>query len=164
MTGTTNQLIKDNIKALLKLRHKEPEDLAKFLRNTKDWIQKVFREDRRQFPLKYFVPISKFLGVEVYALLQPGIVDYSERRNSLGDRRKWRDRRVSPTVLSEKPLDIDLIHVVRALSPEGRKKAIASLMDILNDELEPLRTTAHAPVAQDRSGETPTARRVRRKK
>lgn len=150
-TVTANELMKANIKALLAIRQKTPDDLAKWCRNHKSWIDKIFREDRRTFPIEYYDKIAKFFGIEMYQLLQPGIADRSERRVSVGDRRKVLDRRVSRVVLSEKPLDTDLIHVVRALSPDGRRKAIGVLMDILNDELRVPRTRSIVHVAQDHS-------------
>jgi hypothetical protein len=156
---TANQLMKANVKALLKLRGRTPEDLAKWCRNSASWIDKIFREERREFPMKYFDPIAKFFGVEVYQLLQPGIADRSERRSG-SDRRKIIDRRVSAAVISEKALDVDLIHVVRALSADGRRKAIGILMDILNDELQRLRATPPRAGVQDHTDETPRPKRV----
>lgn len=158
---TPNELLKANIKALLKSRGKEPEDLARWCHNSKNWIEKIYNEDRRTFPITYYTTIAKFLGVEVYQLLQPGIAEHSERRSG-SDRRKQLERRVSQAVLSEKPLDVDLIHVVRALSSKGRQKAIGVLMDILNDELQPLRTTAGAHGVPRRTDDRAEATQKRR--
>lgn len=160
---TPNQLMKANVKALLKLRDKTPDQLARHCHNSTSWIDKIFREDRREFPTKYYLPISKFLGVQVYQLFQPGIADNAERRSG-NERRKVIDRRVSRAVISEKALDVDLIHVVRAMSHAGRQKAIGLLMDILNDELRALRgtpATGAAAAGSSRSDETPTPKPVR---
>lgn len=77
------------------------------------------------------------------------------------DRRKVRDRRISQAVISEKALDVDLIHVIRALSLEGRRHAIAVLMDILNTELKPLRATLTVPDESGHTGDTPRVRPAR---
>lgn len=157
-----NELMKENIKALLRLRQKTPEDLARYLRSSEDWVKKVFREPRRTFPITHYESMAKWFGVEVYQLLQPGIAERSERRTR--ERRKVLDRRVSQAVISEKALDVDIVHVVRALSHEGRREAIGVLMDILNDELQHARTTRPAPDAADRTPETPPAMPTRRRK
>jgi len=159
---TPNELMKANVKGLLSLREKTPEDLAKFCHNTKSWIVKIFAEERREFPTKYYQRIAKFLGVEVYQLFQPGVLGIAERRSGT-DRRKVLDRRVSQAVISEKALDVDLIHVVRALSQPGRQRAIGILMDILNDELAGLRrprATPSDPADPGHIAETPKSTRA----
>lgn len=158
-----NQLLKENVKALLRIREKEPEDLAKFFRKTVSWIDKIFRYEHRTFPIRHYDTLAKFFGVEVYQLLQPGIAERSERRSGT-DRRKIPDRRVSRAVVSEKALDVDIVHIVRALSLDGRRKALDFLMDILNDELQRLRSTPGGSGGSGHSGGTPPATRVRRKK
>lgn len=154
MDRTPNQLMKDNIRELLKARRKTPAELASWCHNSFSWIDKIFREERREVPTKYYVKVAKFLGVEVYQLFQPGIAEGSERRSGQ-DRRKQLDRRVSRAVLSEKALDVDLIHVVRAISLKGRQKAIGMLMDILNDELR--RPPAKSIAADDAGHSRETA-------
>lgn len=161
-----NQLMKANVKRLLELREKEPEDLAKFMRKSASWIDKIYRYDSRTFPIRYYQTIANFLGVDVYQLLQPGIADRAERRSG-AERRKVIDRRVSKAVISEKALDVDLIHVVRAMSHGGRQKAIGLLMDILNDELAVLRrprAIAEDGDDPDHTDGTPRSRRAPKRK
>lgn len=155
-----NQLVKDNVRALLKARKKNPEDLAKWVKNSKDWIDKIFRYPNRTFPIGYWDSIAVFLGVEVYQLLQPGIAERSERRSG-SDRRKHLERRVSQAVLSEKALDVDIVHIVRALSLPGRRRAIEILMDVLNSELPRGRTTTDEPDGWDHIVEKPRVVRPR---
>lgn len=160
-----NQLMKANVKRLLQLREKEPEDLARHMRKSKSWIEKIYRYDYRTFPIRYYQTIADFLGVHVYQLLQPGYADRSERRSG-SDRRKRIDRRISQAVVSEKALDVDLIHVVRAISTKGRQKAITVLMEILNDELDAprgKRTTGSGADAPDHTAETPRSKRARQR-
>lgn len=160
-----NQLMKANVLRLLALREKEPEDLARHMRKSASWIDKIYRYDHRTFPIRYYETIAQFLGVHVYQLLQPGIADHSERRSG-SDRRKNFDRRVSQAVLSEKALDVDVVHLVRALSTSGRQQAMKVLMDILNDEIDgrrPKRTTVADADVQDRTAEKPKPKPVRRR-
>lgn len=157
---TPNDQLKANVRALLKARDRTPEELVRWCRNSLNWFEKIYAEKRRTFPVKYYESLATFFGIEVYQLFQPGIADRSERRSG-SDRRKQMDRRVSRAVLSEKALDVDLIHVVRALSHEGRQKAIGVLMDILNDELRRLRATPSAPAAPDYTAEKPRVKRAR---
>lgn len=130
-----NALMKANISALLSARGQSKRDLAKWCRRTDAWIGKIMSEDTREFPMKYFDRIADFFGIATYQLLQPGISPLTERR-SKRDRRSGHDRRVSAAVLSQKPGDVDLMDVVRAISRDGREKAIGILADILNDELK----------------------------
>lgn len=89
-----NQLMKQNIAALLQKRGLRPHDLAQWCRRSDSWFSKIMAEDRREFPMKYWDRISDFLGVDTFRLLQPGISRESERRKG-GERRSGKDRRVS---------------------------------------------------------------------
>jgi hypothetical protein len=94
-----NRLMKQNIDALLRARGQTRKDLAVWCRKTESWISKIMKEDRREFPMKYFDRIADFFGIATYQLLQPGISPLTERRSKL-DRRVMRDRRISNLRLS----------------------------------------------------------------
>ena len=155
-----HHLLKQNIDALLKARGQKRKELAAWCRRSESWLSQIFIDDERNVPLKYLDRIASFFGLATYQLFQPGISPLTERRVT-SDRRVVRDRRVSHAVLSEKPGDVDLIHLIRSLSHEGRQKAIAVVVDIVNDELRGPRTTTGAPDAPGRTGETPRVKRAR---
>lgn len=94
-----NRLMKQNVDALLRARGQTRKDLAVWCRKTESWISKIMKEDRREFPMKYFDRIADFFGLATYQLLQPGITPLTERRAKL-DRRTLRDRRISNLRLS----------------------------------------------------------------
>lgn len=149
-----NGLVKHNVDSLLKARGQTRHDLAVWCRRSDAWISKLMSDSEgRNIQLDYLDRIADFFGIATYQLLQPGISPLTERRKGT-DRRKWRDRRVSQSVLSEQPGDVDLIHLTRALSREGREKAIALLADILNSELRRPRATPTSRGAGHRSDET----------
>lgn len=160
-------LLKHNIDTLLKARHQTRHDLAVWVRQSLDskkvdpWISQIFTRPNREFQLKYLDRIADFFGIAVYQLFQPGISPLTERRKGTA-RRSGRDRRVSQAVLAEKPGDVDLIHLVRAISPKGRQEAVKLLVDIVNDELQGLRPRGGGAVAPDRTADTPRVARARR--
>lgn len=88
-----NELMKRNIDALLKQRHLSRKDLALWCRRGESWISKIMKEDRREFPMKYWDRIADFFGMAAYQLLQPGIGGHERRSGS--DRRTGKDRRLS---------------------------------------------------------------------
>lgn len=150
-----SRLLEQNIDALLRARGQRRTDLAKYCRRTDGWLSKILSDDetaKRGLPLKYLDRISDFFGIATYQLFQPGISPLTERR-SRRDRRSGHDRRISQAVLSQKPGDVDLVDVARALSRPGREKAIAAIADILNDELRGPRTTKSDPGPRDRTDE-----------
>lgn len=149
-----HHLLKQNIDALLKARGQKRKELAAWCRRSESWLSQIFTDDERNLPLKYLDRIAMFFGLATYQLFQPGISPLTERRVG-PDRRSGKDRRISAAVLSERPGDVDLIHLVRALSTGGRQKAIGLLVDLVNDELRGPRARGSAPDAQDRSAETP---------
>lgn len=53
-----NELIKENVKALLKIRNRTQKDLAQWCRRSEGWISKILGEKRRQFPYKYLNRIA----------------------------------------------------------------------------------------------------------
>lgn len=145
-------LLKHNIDALLKARGQTRRDLARWCRRSEGWLSQIFSDDERNLPLKYLDRIADFFGLVTYQLFQPGISPLTERR--VMTRRSGRDRRISAAVFSEKPGDVDAIHLIRALSPQGREQAIRLLADILNSELPRRPTTSGGPDEPDRSGGT----------
>lgn len=89
-----NRLMKSNIDALLRARGQTRKDLAVWCRKSESWISKIFKEERREFPMKYFDRIADFFGIATYQLLQPGLSAITERRTGV-QRRSGRDRRIS---------------------------------------------------------------------
>lgn len=149
---TANTLLKRNIDALLRARHQNRKDLARWCGRTEGWISQIFTDktDRREFPTKYYDRIAKFFGLDLYQLFLPGIDDLTERRGM--QRRQGRDRRISQAVFSERPGDVDLIHVIRALSMRGREQAHAILTDVLLAERTGGRARSDDPDAPTNSG------------
>ena len=141
-----NELLKRNIDALLQERKRTRADLARWCRRSRSWLDKIYGEDRREIPLKYLDRIAEFFAFAPYQLFQPGIASGAERRRG-SDRRKSRERRLSALSLAAQPQTaVDLMDIIRAISPDGRKRAIPLLADILNDELNELRR--RPPTAQ----------------
>lgn len=154
-----SRLLELNIDALLRARGQKRTDLAKWCRRSDGWLSKILSEDqaaKRGLPMKYLDRIADFFGIATYQLFQPGISPLTERRNGF-DRRKLRDRRVSQAVLSELPGDVDLVHIVRALSREGRERGIGLLADILNSELRRPPARSASAAAPGHSRETGAA-------
>jgi len=87
-----NDLMKHNVLALLKGRRQTQRDLAQWCRRSDAWIGKILKEDRREFPMKYWDRIADFFGIAVYQLIQPGISALTERRKR--ERRDGVDRRL----------------------------------------------------------------------
>jgi hypothetical protein len=144
-------LLKHNIDSLLRARGQTRKELAIWCRRTESWISQIFTESTRGIPLKYLDRIADFFGIATYQLFQPGISPLTERRSGF-DRRKVRDRRLSAAIpVSQRPGDVDLMDIIRALSREGRERGIQMLGDILNDELQSLRTRGASDDASDRT-------------
>lgn len=155
-------LLKQNIDTLLKARGQKRKELAAWCRRTESWLSQIFTNDERNVPLKYLDRIASFFGLATYQLFQPGISPLTERRQGQ-DRRKVKDRRISRAVMSEQPGDVDLIHLVRALTTKGRQRAIGYLVDLVNDELRgPHTITPDADVPAS-TAETLRVKRARRK-
>lgn len=154
-----HHLLKQNIDALLKARGQKRKELAGWCRRSEGWLSQIFTDDDRNLPLKYLDRIAEFFGLATYQLFQPGISPLTERRSGI-DRRKGKDRRISAAVLSEQPGDVDLIHLVRALSHKGRQEAIADLVDRVNDELRRRDRTTPGSDDPDHTAETPRVRRI----
>jgi hypothetical protein len=91
-TMRANDLMKHNVVALLKGRRQTQRDLAQWCRRSDAWIGKILKEERREFPMKYWDRIADFFGVSVYQLIQPGISAVTERRRR--DRRSGLERRL----------------------------------------------------------------------
>ncbi len=146
-------LLKHNIDAMLSARHQKRKDLALWCRRSEAWLSQIFTSDERNMPLKYLDRIADFFGIATYQLLQPGISALTERRAGVS-RRSGRDRRISNAVLSQRPGDVDLMDVIRALSRSGRERAIGILGDILSDELEHLRARPTSAGGQENNDGT----------
>ena len=151
-----NLLLKHNIDTLLKARHQTRRDLAAWVRQSLDpkkidpWISQIFTNPDREFQMKYLDRMADFFGIAVYQLFQPGISPLTERRSGT-ERRQRSDRRISAAVLSEKPGDVDVMSLIRALSTAGRQRALRHLVDLVNDELRGPRARESPP---DESGRT----------
>lgn len=148
-TMQANRLMKQNIDALLRARGQTRKDLAVWCRKTESWISKIMREERREFPMKYFDRIADFFGIATYQLIQPGITPLTERRSKLS-RRSGQDRRISNLRLSRDtppefvvaldPDEIARIQRIRLLSAHDRQKLDESLI-----EAQRRRVTTAAP-------------------
>jgi len=149
-----NELLKHNIDALLDARRQSRSELARWCKRSRSWLDKAFSEDRRMIPVKYLDRIADFFGIATYQLLQPGISPLLERRGGR-DRRSGRERRISNASAAAQPRTaIDLMDVIRAMSPESQRKAIPLLTDILNDDLRGLRRQQAIRAADDEPGRT----------
>src|SRR3990167_4215581 len=164
-----NLLLKHNIDTLLNARRQTRHDLAVWVRQSTDkkkvdpWISQIFTQQDREFQLKYLDRIADFFGIAVYQLFQPGISPFTERRKGT-QRRSGRDRRLSANVLSEKPGDVDVMSLIRALSTHGRQRALEHLVDLVNDELRGPQTRSGDGDGPHHSDGTPRVRRTRTKK
>lgn len=156
LTLKASELLKHNIDALLRARGQKRPELSRYCRRSRSWLDKIFSEQRREVPLKYLDRIADFFGIATYQLFQPGISPLTERRTR-SDRRSWRDRRISQATLSQKPGDVDLVDLFRALSRDNREDLIADAVDRLNKQLKRPQTAATARAAQDRTDETARA-------
>ena len=85
-------LLKQNIDALLRKKGLARKDLAQWCYKSESWISKIYREERRQFPIELLDRIADCFGLATYQLFQPGIASTTERR-SLIDRRGGKERR-----------------------------------------------------------------------
>lgn len=104
-----NYLMKQNVSAILRAKHKTQKDLAMYCHRKESWISKILTVDVREFPMKYYDRIADFLGVPVYQLFIPGVANSTERRSGL-DRRKSPERRLTDQqrIMSQYAVDIDL--------------------------------------------------------
>lgn len=161
MALKAGRLLKLNIETLLKARGQTQHELARYCHRTDAWLSKILSDSNgedREVPLKYLDRIADFFGIATYQLFQPGISPLTERRHA--DRRIGRDRRISQVVLSERPGDVDVMQVIRALSRTGREQALAELMKILDRELRPPRATAASAGDQRMTSETSATTRA----
>lgn len=156
-------LLKQNIDTLLKARGQKRVELARWCHRTESWLSQIFTDDERNMPLKYLDRIASFFGIATYQLFQPGISPLAERRHGR-DRRRGGDRRISATVISEKPGDVDVMSLIRALSTPGRQRALEYLVDRVNDELRGLHPRESDDVEPNRTGGTPRPKLVHKPK
>jgi DNA-binding Xre family transcriptional regulator len=87
-------LLKTNIDDLLRKRGSTRKELAQWCYKSESWISKIFREAKREIPLKHLDRIADFFGLSAHQMLQPGISRGSERRSG-HDRRIRGERRIS---------------------------------------------------------------------
>lgn len=129
-----NYLLKHNIDAMLRARGQRRKDLAGWCRRSESWLSQIFKEDRREIPLKYLDRIADFFGVATYQLFQPGITHLTERRKR--ERRTGRDRRVSRLQLAVPDTGSVLVEtadaeVARLMSQLKNPKNRASVLQAL---------------------------------
>lgn len=142
-----NRLMKQNVDALLRARGQTRKDLAVWCRKTESWISKIMKEERREFPMKYFDRIADFFGLATYQLLQPGLSPMTERRTKV-PRRTLKDRRVSnlkmsvdappQLVVSLEPEEVAAVQLRRLLAAPDRQK-VDELMAALDPRKPPPR-------------------------
>lgn len=147
-------LMKRNIKALLRHRGKGQGELARHLRRkgqrdsvADSWISHILDENSdRELPMEHWDRAAEFLGVDTYHFFLPGVAnnELTERRQG-SDRRKSNDRRLGQD-LPARPRDLDLMNLIRALSPNGVEEGIEEMLKILDRELRRRRSK---PVSAD---------------
>lgn len=125
-----NRLMKQNLDALLRARGQTRKDLAVWCRRGESWISKIMKEERREFPMKYWDRIADFFGLATYQLLQPGLSPMTERRSAT--RRTIKDRRISAVRLTAEPAhtltvslepeEVAAVQLRRLLEPADRRK------------------------------------------
>lgn len=86
-------LLKQNIRALMTLRHIDQPGLAKWVGHSKAWINKFLNDPVAEIQIKDLDKIADALGVATYQLFQPGTVHLTERRSAV-DRRSGQERRI----------------------------------------------------------------------
>jgi hypothetical protein len=170
------ELLKHNIKALLKARHQTQRDLAQWCRRDESWLGHALNEPQRGIPIQYLDRIADFFGIATYQLLQPGISALTERR--VAERRKGRDRRLGHTArVMLGPVAAELARVrgarsadaethtpgadpLRALVAEFEERAAALLADEARRQAPDHRGTVPAsppPVRPARGSRPPKA-------
>jgi hypothetical protein len=160
-----NALMKRNIDALLTERRLSRKDLAQWCYRGESWISKIMKEDRREFPMKYWDRIADFFGVAPYQLLQPGIGGVAERRRA--ERRSGKDRRVSAlnqrvrislseAVASLSQTDVADMIRLKALSAESREAARIAMQELERSEQQAVRRGHIRPSAVQASGAATT--------
>ena len=141
-----NALMKGNVDALLRARGQTRKDLAQWCRRGESWISKIMKEERREFPMKYFDRIADFFGIATYQLLQPGITALHERRKR--PRRLVPDRRVSHVQAVIRGIDRqELIRLVLSESEDDQRALYASLLHGRLGGTERSNTPSDAPPA-----------------
>lgn len=89
-------ILRENIKALLRIRGENSVSLARWLGHQKSWINKILN-GHRDMQIEDFDRVADFFGVATYQLFQPGISPMTERRSGR-DRRKVAERRIGHTL------------------------------------------------------------------
>jgi transcriptional regulator with XRE-family HTH domain len=86
-------LLRDNVRELLRERGYSQKDLAFYMKMHPTTISK-FLKGQREVQLDALDDIANFFGLVGYQLFQPGITKFTERRSGQ-DRRSGEDRRIS---------------------------------------------------------------------
>lgn len=121
-----NQLVKENVKTLLSLRHQHAKDLAQWCYRSESWISKILKEARRKFSISDLDRIADFFGIATYQLFQPGISTLTERRLQ-HERRTGRERRIgrSQQLMVEVAAELS-----RVRSPKAHEEAPLSAKNV----------------------------------
>lgn len=147
-----NALMKHNIDALLRARKLSRRDLAQWCRRSEAWISKIMREERREFPMKYWDRISDFFGIDTYRLIAPGISTLTERRR--GDRRSHADRRkLASRAVSMSAAD-HLYEQIKGLTDADRRLVLGVVADLRSHAADTKESAADTPASP---AETATA-------
>ncbi len=92
------ELVKQNIRALLKVREAKARDLAFACGKSESWLSQILRDPTRRLPSIHFDKIADFFGIAVYQLFVPGI---AVERRSHRDRRTHHERRIGPAARTQ---------------------------------------------------------------
>lgn len=151
-----NELMKRNIDALLQARQLKRKDLAEWCRKGESWISKIMKEDRREFPMKYWDRIADFFGIAPYQLLQPGMSFVTERRKA--ERRSGKDRRLSAmnqrvrqslseAIASLSPADVADMIRFKTFAEEDRAVVRETMLELERSKQQALRRAGKPPSA-----------------
>jgi len=155
-------LMKRNIKFLLHHRGKSQAALARHLRRqgmddkTADsWLSHYLNErSERELPFEYWDRAADFLGVDTYHFFIPGLGEnFETERRSGRDRRSWVERRQGNS-LPERPRDLDLMLIIRAIPAEDLDEAADGLVKILDRALKRRRARLTSAGGQGRKDGT----------
>lgn len=153
-----NRLLKENVQALLRRDHLEHKDLAQWCHRKPSWISKVFAEDRRTFPNKYFDRIADLFGLETYQLFQPGIAGVdrrglerrtrSERRQSFAQKLHGSLRAEVDSIRQPAKRGVDVPPELRRLTEDYERKAAALFSRAIAGGQAPIPRAARARVTR----------------
>lgn len=160
-----NQLLKNNVLALLKLHQKSRKDLAIWCYRSESWISKIFKETRREFPNKYLDRMADFFGLATYQLFQPGISPLTERRRS--ERRIGRERRISAAhrMMQETAAELDRVRPVTGKTRHADEAQVPDpiqrILDQAARQIHQVRLVDPRPALANTRRQTTVARRTK---